>query len=79
MVLPHRKEQADPTPQGIAGQSRLRRWLPLDHSPCLSPEEGAPGTYLKAYVPFIPEVLVPFPAMEKENLFKHGACGPRSR
>lgn len=76
MALPHRKEQADLKPQDIAGQSQLRRWLPLDHSLCLSPKEGAWVTYLKTYVPFISEVLVPFPAMERGNLFKHGVCGP---
>ena len=42
-------------------------------SPCHA--EGAPAAYLEAYVLFIPEMLVPFPADGKGNLFKHGACG----
>ena len=37
--------------------------------------EGALATYLETYVLFIPEMLVPFPADGRGNLFKHGACG----
>lgn len=69
---PYRNGQPDPEPQDIPGQFRLRFWLPQATVLVFPQGKGALGTYLKTYVPFIPKVFVPFPAMEKENLFKHG-------